>query len=344
MMTNDSLLRRCVDMALAGIHREFPCFFPVVIDAPTNFTRPRDWTPAFYGCYDWHSAVHSHWLLIRWLSITPADDPMAGTVRSALAASFTPENLAGEYRFLSHPQRASFERPYGLAWLLQLTAELRNWTDPISKTWLTDLQPLEQLAVHRFHEWLPRLPAPVRTGEHNQTAFALGLLSDWARVANDLSARELVQSVANRCYATDRNLPLFQEPSGHDFLSPALATADLMRRVLSPDDFSAWLSVAIPGFPVETALRPMPAPTDLRDGKVAHFAGLYFSRAWMLKGIAHGLPANDSRRPGLLNLAQEHLQAGLPMLQSDEYSVTHWVGTYAMYALTMSNNSQPDAA
>ena len=266
--------------------------------------------------------------------MTPPDVPMAARVQSALATSFTPENLAGEYRFLSHPLRVSFERPYGLVWLLQLTAELRKWNDSIARTWLEGLQPLEQLTVRRFHEWLPRLLAPVRTGEHNQTAFALGLLADWARDAADHSTADLVCSTAMRFYSSDCNLPLFLEPSGHDFLSPALATADLMRRVMSPNDFSAWFSTALPGFPHEKTLQPMPAPTDLQDGKAAHFAGLYFSRAWMLNGIACGLPTSDPRRPGLTRLAQEHLDAGIPMLESNEYSVTHWVGTYAMYALT----------
>jgi hypothetical protein len=326
-------LNRCVQMALAGIHREFPCQFPLSLNEPTLFQRPRDWTPAFYGCYDWHSAVHSHWLLVRWLSLGQ-EEPLCSEVRSALAQSFTDENLAAEYRFLSDPARASFERPYGLAWLLQLCAELRQWPDPGAKRWQVALQPLETLAASRFQNWLPKLTVPVRTGEHGQTAFALGLVADWARDAGDSQMTDLVCQTAMRFYAADRDLPIYAEPSGYDFLSPALATADLMRRVISPSAFSDWLSAALPGFPNASTLRPVPAPSDPRDGRMAHFVGLNFSRAWMLDGIMAGLPSDDPRKSDLNQLMHDHLNAGMPMLDCDEYSVTHWVGSFATYALT----------
>lgn len=327
-------IRRCVSMALAGIHREFPCQMPLVFGQPTSIQRPRDWTPAFYGCYDWHSAVHSHWLLVHWLTLSIADEPPAMEVRAALAKNLTAENLLAEHRFFSHPDRASFERPYGLAWLLQLAAELRFLRDPIAATWRTAIEPLEQLAATRFCEWLPKLRSPIRTGEHSQTAFALGLIADWARDVGDFTVTELVRQTALRFYSSDRHLPIQWEPSGHDFLSSSLATADLMRRVLDPESFGDWLSTALPGFPTDSSLRPVPAPADPRDGKLAHFVGLNFSRAWMLDGIASGLPQGDPRRTGFSELAQEHLTAGIPMLDCNEYAVTHWVGSFAMYALT----------
>lgn len=331
---NIPLLQRCADMALGGIHREFPCQLPLMLDEPTEFRRPRELTPAFYGCYDWHSAVHSHWLLIRWLSLELHEPTRNSLVRDALSTSFTAGNLAAEYRFLNYPARTGFERPYGLAWLLQLTSELRTWSDPIASTWLNHFRPLEELAVSRFRDWLPKLPAPIRTGEHSQTAFALGLVADWADYAADKVTAKLVGENALRFHAADRNLPLHLEPSGHDFLSPSLATADLMRRFLEPPAFSDWLSAALPGFPIETRLAPVTLPADVQDGKLAHYAGLNFSRAWMLLGLASGLPSDDIRRPALRQLAQAHVEAGTPMLECNEYSVTHWVGSFAMYALT----------
>jgi hypothetical protein len=328
------LLRRCVEMALAGIHREFPCHLPLMLDASVLVRRPRDLIPAFFGCYDWHSAVHSHWLLVRWLSVSGPDSSESSDVSKALETSFSVDNLVAEHQFLSHPSRAGFERPYGLAWLLQLCAELRTSSHARSQCFASRLLPLEELAARRFREWLPGLQTPVRTGEHGQTAFALGLVFDWARDARDPAMADLLRETALRFYFSDRDLPLHWEPSGYDFLSPSLATADLMRRVLEPTPFADWFSRALPALPSNSPLSPIAIPSDLRDGKVAHFAGLNFSRAWMLDGAAAGLPADDIRRPGLAQLARDHVAAAIPVLDSQEYSVTHWVGSFAMYALT----------
>jgi Protein of unknown function (DUF2891) len=328
------LLRRCVEMALAGIHREFPCHLPLVLDAPTLLQRPRDLVPAFYGCYDWHSAVHSHWLLVRWSSVCGLAVSERSDVCVALETSFSAENLAAEYQFLNHPSRSGLERPYGLAWLLQLCAELRTCPYARAECFASRLAPLEELAARRFREWLPGVQTPVRTGEHGQTAFALGLVLDWARDANSTAVGDLIRETALRLYSSDCDLPLQWEPSAYDFLSPSLATADLMRRVLGPTEFADWLSRALPGLPSNSRLFPIPIPADLRDGKHAHLAGLNFSRAWMLEGTAVGLPAGDVRRQGLARLVQDHLAVAIPVLDCQEYSVTHWVGSFAMYALT----------
>jgi hypothetical protein len=333
-------LQRCATMALDGIQREFPHHFPLVLDGPTTFTRPRDLTPVFYGCYDWHSAVHSHWLLVRLLNVWDEKPGFSesrasqSVILQTLADRFTAEHLAVEFQFLNDPLRTGFERPYGLAWLLQLSAELRASPLTIATEWLRDFEPLEQLAAERFRRWLPRLAGPIRTGEHSQTAFALGLVVDWSRVAGDTNLTALLNDSVLRFYGSDHDLPLRWEPSEHDFLSPALATADVVRRFVSPTAFADWLTGALPGFPEEQTLLPVSLPSDLSDGKVAHCAGLNFSRAWMLDGMASGLPADDLRRPWLERLRDAHLYAGRPALQSDEYAVTHWVGSFAVYALT----------
>jgi Protein of unknown function (DUF2891) len=192
------LLRRCVEMALAGIHREFPCHLPLVLDAPTLLQRPRDLVPAFYGCYDWHSAVHSHWLLVRWSSVCGLAVSERSDVCVALETSFSAENLAAEYQFLNHPSRSGLERPYGLAWLLQLCAELRTCPYARAECFASRLAPLEELAARRFREWLPGVQTPVRTGEHGQTAFALGLVLDWARDANSTAVGDLIRETARQ--------------------------------------------------------------------------------------------------------------------------------------------------
>ena len=205
-------------------------------------------TPAFYGCYDWHSAVHAHWLLVRLLRLFP-NAPFANDARAALSADLTPKNIAGEVAYVENEARVSFERPYGLAWLLQLSAELRTWDDSQGQQWAAALAPLEMLAASKLKSWLPKLHYPIRIGEHDQTAFSFGLMWDWARIADDAEMKGLLADAAERFYRSDRNCPLSYEPSGQDFLSPCLAEADFMRRVLEPEAFAKWLGEFLPQVP-----------------------------------------------------------------------------------------------
>jgi len=330
--TEEAVISRCVELARSGIRREFPCQLPLMLTAAVNFHRPRDVTPVFYGCYDWHSAVHSHWLLVRAVRCFPGA-VWSRDILELLEAQFDPQSLAQEAEFLSAPERTGFERPYGLAWLLQLVAELREWNDPLAQTWCSRFAPLEVIARERMQAWLERLLRPIRTGEHSQSAFAMGLMADYARITGNSPLRSVVQLAAIRCHHEDRSVPMHLEPSAYDFLSPSLASADLMRRVLSRDEFSSWLDRAWSGKSFRTSMIPVQV-SDPRDGKLAHFAGLNFSRTWMAAGIAQGLPADHRARPILEQIAAEHLTAGLPILWSDEYAITHWVGSFAMYAVT----------
>lgn len=330
----EAIVARCVDWALQGIVREFPCQLPMVWIGPYTLSRPRDVTPVFYGCYDWHSAVHNHWLLVRACRLHPAA-AWSSAAHDLLDRQFSPTGLAAEAEFLAAPERVGFERPYGLAWLLRLTAELRTWPTAAAATWLERLLPLEALAVSRFQTWLPQLAAPNRSGEHQQTAFALGFLYDWSRLAQRSEITELVTTCGRRWYIEDEHPPRIEgELAPHDFLSPALAAADLVHRWLPPAAFAEWLIDR--GWDVATAVRwfqPV-AVRDYADGKLAHFAGLNFSRSWMLHALAAGLPSTDPRRHAFSLLAQQHFQAGLEALTRHEYAITHWVGSFALYALT----------
>jgi hypothetical protein len=323
---------RFAGLALKCLHDEYPNHLSLGADRDADIRPPRELTPAFYGCFDWHSDVHGHWLLVRLLRLMP-DAPFAARARNELARSFTAENIAGELRYLQHPGRASFERPYGLAWVLQLSAELREWNDPQAKQWSATLQPLEAEAASRIKSWLPKLHYPIRVGEHDQTAFSFGLIWDWAGVAGDSQMRALLSDAAQRFYVKDRNCPLSYEPSGEDFLSPCLSEADFMRRVFDAKAFSAWLSDFLPGIPRSagnTWLQPS-VVTDRSDPKLAHIDGLNLSRSWMLRGIAHGLPTADPRVPALLAVAAEHGDAALPAVTGEHYEGGHWLGTFAVY-------------
>ncbi len=326
---------RFAKLALACVHKEYPNKISHVLNSDSDVGPPRKLTPAFYGCYDWHSSVHGHWLLVRLIRTFPAAD-FVQPARAALGQSLTAENLAREAAYLRGEGRASFERPYGLSWLLQLVMELQEWNDPQAKSMRENLRPLEQVVLQRLNVWLPKLANPVRIGEHDQTAFALGLILDYARTTADGKLAVLVESKARQFYLADKDCPLSYEPSGEDFLSPCLGEADVMRRVLSSRDFAQWLRTFLPQLSASSKadwLKPVVSP-DPSDPKLAHLDGLNLSRAWMLEGIAAGLSKGDDRLPVLMATAEAHRQAGLAAVTGEHYEGGHWLGSFAVYLVT----------
>jgi len=323
---------RFAQLALDCVHREYPNKIAHVLASDADARPPRTLTPAFYGCYDWHSSVHGHWLLARLAKLFPNAE-FAPRARAALARSLTPANIAAEVEYLRGPGRSSFERPYGLAWLLALAAELRSWDDPQARQWAETLAPLEIESAQRVMAWLPKLQYPIRSGEHSQTAFAFGLMSDWAQVRGDVGMARLLEARARAYYLDDRSCALGYEPSGEDFLSPCIAEADFMRRVLPPAAYADWLARFLPGIP-RNGRADWLTPgivTDRSDPKLAHIDGLNLSRAWMLEGMAHGLPERDKRRAALLAAARAHADAALPAVTGEHYEGGHWLGTFAVY-------------
>lgn len=326
---------RFAKLALACVGKEYPNKISHLMNSDSDVAPPRRLTPAFYGCYDWHSSVHGHWLLAR-LARTFPDGSFVKPAREALRRSLTLENLKQEATYLRASGRASFERPYGLAWLLQLAVELREWDDPQSREMSANLRPLENAAVERLQSWLPKLSYPVRIGEHDQTAFALGLLFDYARATGNEAFMKLIVSKAKEFFLADRNAPLAYEPSGEDFLSPSLGEADVMRRVLSPSEFARWLTEfmpQIPKTPNEDWL-PVAVSPDPSDPKLGHLDGLNLSRAWMLEDILAVLPPDDPRCSALATAADAHRKAGLAAVTGEHYEGAHWLGSFAVYLTT----------
>lgn len=341
---------RFAKLALTCVHQEYPNKLAHVLNGPKDARPPHELTPAFYGCYDWHSAVHGHWLLAR-LARTFPDAPFVAAAKKALGRSLTKKNLEAEVGYLSAPGRVSFERPYGLAWLLQLALELREWDAPEAKAWREALAPLEKAAAARLAAWLPKLSKPIRVGEHDQTAFAFALVLDWARGAGDVAMAQLLGERIATFYGSDRDCPLSWEPSGQDFLSPCMAEADLMRRVLAPPEYATWLTGFLPSIPTipavplspegervgeraATVLLPPAVVTDRADPKLAHLDGLNLSRAWMLEGMVAALPEADPRRPALERTARAHRDAGLAAVTGAHYEGGHWLGSFAVYLVT----------
>ena len=319
---------RFARLALDCVHKQYPNKIAHSLNSAADVKPPRELTPAFYGCYDWHSSVHGHWLLVRLIRLFP-HAPFAGEARTAVAQSLTAANIAQEVKYLEAEGRGSFERPYGLAWLLQLAAELREFDDADARRWSVALRPLEQAVTARIALWLPKLEHPIRTGEHNNTAFSLGLMLDYARVTDQRAFGKLVESRARDYYLKDKGCPLNYEPSGEDFLSPCLAEADAVRRLLAPAEFARWFTAFLGRVDLE--------PThvaDPGDGKLYHLAGLNLTRAWMLEGIVSGLPAADLRRAPLTALAGRLRQTGLDSIVSGHYEGGHWLGSFAVYLVS----------
>lgn len=327
-----ALLIRLARRTLGLIEREYPNAIRLTLRRPpVEAVTPRALYPAFHGCYDWHSSVHSHWQIVRVLRAAdgadPAFDPaFDADARATLDRTLTPEHIATEMRWIA--ERPDFEMPYGMAWLLRLCRELREWDDPGGAAWLHALAPMEAHAIDRFERYCGRMRLPVRGGMHNQSAFSLGLVRD---SVGHPDVHDVIADAARRWFDGDTDIDVRFEPSAADFLSPSLSEADLMRRVLPPDEFVGWLERFAPeGF---DALHPVDV-VDPSDGQLAHWAGLNLSRSWMMSSIAGALPTDHRFVQPLRDSARAHAEVGVPMASHDDYMISHWVPTFAAYLLT----------
>lgn len=330
---------KLVALSLKCVAREYPNKPSDVQSSDADLLPPRRLHPAFFGCFDWHSSVHGHWTLVRILKRFPKL-PEAGRIRAALSASLAPERIRGEVAYFTTENRRLFERPYGWGWLLRLAAELRAFDDTDAKRWAAALLPLERRVVELTLGYLPRLSLPVRAGTHHSTAFALVHVRDYARVAGNQALLAAVDEAARRFFLGDRGCPTDYEPSGEDFVSPCLAEADLMRRVLPPDELGRWLDGFLPPLasPRFQSMRRPPEIRDVKDAKLVHLIGLMFHRAWTLQGLAGALGPGDPRKASLGQLATIHEHEGLRLLFTRDYGGSHWLASFAVYSLSDAGN------
>ncbi|QJB70342.1 DUF2891 domain-containing protein [Parasphingorhabdus halotolerans] len=328
-------------IALDCINKQYPNKISHVLTSRNDVAEPSKLTPVFYGCFDWHSAVHGHWLLTRlWGQNSVAD--MDSEIEAALDANFTADKIKGEVAYFSNEDRKAFERPYGIAWFLQLTAELKEIsvgeTEKAEKAqlWLGRLRPLETIITDRINDWVPKLAYPIRLGTHNQSAFAFGLFLDWARISGNVGMEKLIVDKSLAFHRADKNCPLSYEPSGEDFLSPCLMEADLMRRIMPQQEFAAWLTTFLPNIPKDGSgdWLAIGVVNDPTDGKLVHLDGVNLSRAWALQGIASALPQDDPRVGALIASANLHGNAGEKSVSTPHYSGSHWLASFATYLRT----------
>jgi hypothetical protein len=324
-------------LALKAIRQEYPSKPADVLNSAADVKAPRLMHPAFYGSFDWHSSVHGHWLLVRLLRRFP-DLPEGKEARAALAAHLTAKNLKAEADYFAQPNRQSFERTYGWAWLLKLAEELHGWDDADARAWSRDLKPLADVLVARYLAFLPKQTYPIRSGVHPNTAFGLAFALDYVRAVGHKHLRELIQKRSRDYYARDAGIPAAWEPDGADFFSPSLMEADLMRRVLGAKEFSAWLGRFLPGLDrgePRTLFTPAKV-SDRSDPQIVHLDGLNLSRAWCMRGIAGALPADSPVRKALAESAARHAEVALVHVASGHYAGEHWLASFAVYLLTTS--------
>ncbi len=326
------LADRLADIALGHVAREYPNVLVQVLAEPGDLALPRDLHPMFFGSFDWHSCVHSHWLLARLLRRRP-DGPLAPRIVAHFDHTFTPAKAQGELAYLARPMTGGFERPYGWAWLLKLQAELDAHDGAPGQLWAETLRPLAQAFARRLAAWLPKADYPVRAGVHSNTAFALALSLEYAQAAGDAPLAAIITDKARAWYAGDEDCQAW-EPSGDDFLSPALIEAELMRRILTPAAFRDWFAGFLPrAGRGEPAVLFAPAKvSDRSDGKIAHLDGLNLSRAWCWRGIARALGPEDAASGLARQAAEIHLAASLPHVSGD-YMGEHWLASFALLAL-----------
>ncbi|MCP4538497.1 MAG: DUF2891 domain-containing protein [Chloroflexi bacterium] len=322
-------------LALNCIQREYPNKLSHVMNNPDEVQSPSVLHPAFYGCFDWHSSVHGHWMLVRLIKLFP-NLPEAADIRKALNKNLSKQNLQAEAGYLNQANRKSFERTYGWAWLLKLAEELAGWDDADGTVWSQNLKPLAQAMVDRYFDFLPRQTYPIRTGVHPNTAFGITFALDYARKTGHAGLENLLVETSLTYYKNDQSWGADWEPSGSDFFSPCLIEADLMRRVLPVEDFREWFRLFVPGV-VNGEQKNLLEPaivSDRSDPQIVHLDGLNLSRAWCMVGIASSFLADSPVREMLLQSAFRHAQAGLENVASGEYEGEHWLASFAVYLLS----------
>ena len=331
----DEQVEKFAILTIENIHKQYPNKTGDVLAGPEAVKSPKELHPAFYGCFDWHSSVHGHWMLVRLLKEYP-DHPIADKIRRNVSMNLTEEKMAAEFDYFSADEHKQFERTYGWAWYLKLVSELEQWDDEQGRRWREHLRPLEELLVKRTIDYLPVLSWPIRTGVHADTGFGLAWILDYARVMKNQELENAIIQRAKDYYSADTDYPTRYEPSGQDFFSSCLNEADLMRRVLDENEFAKWFDSYLPTLTEGDGgnlLTPV-SVSDVTDGYIVHLAGLNLSRAWCLEGIAESLPDGDRRVALLRGSSQAHADKGFGYVFSGSYEGEHWLATFAVYLLS----------
>ena len=318
-----------VTLPLECVQKEYPNKLGHTLGEKGDWGEPHELHPAFYGCFDWHSAVHGHWSMVRLLKNFPNLEE-AEHVRNILSENMSQENMAIEVAYFEGKHNRNYERTYGWGWLLKLAEEIHTWDDPLARELEQNMKSLTALIAQKLIDYLPKLVYPVRVGTHTNTAFGLSFAWDYAQTLNDTQLLKAIKERAIHFYASDEGCPLTWEPSGADFLSPCFEEIDLMRRILPKTEFLAWMDSFMPQLKSSEFTVDVAEVGDRADGQLVHLDGLNFSRAWVLYGLAKQYPEDYGH---LNELAHKHVAYSFPNLIGDDYEGGHWLGSFAIYAL-----------
>ena len=323
--------QKLAELPLHCINIEYPNRLSQTLGGDEDLKSPTALHPAFYGCFDWHSSVHGHRSLVSLLKSFPNIND-AETIKQRLLNNISKENIEAEVAYFHGKLNTSYERTYGWAWLLKLAEALHTWNDETARQLEQNLQPLTDLIIEKYIDFLPKLNYPLRVGTHTNTAFGLSFAYDYAETVNNETLKNVIKDRALFFYKDDQNCPITWEPSGSDFLSPCLEEASLMKRLLPIEDYKIWLDNFLPQLKEQNFNIEVGLVSDRTDGHLVHLDGVNFSRAWNLYKIAEGLPEYNHLKP----LANQHINYSLPSIFGDDYMGGHWLGSFAIYALNAS--------
>ena len=321
---------KLAQLPLACVEKEYPNKLHQTLGSAEDLKSPKQLHPAFYGCFDWHSAVHGHWSMVSLLKKFP-NISTAKKIESLLKKNISMKNIELELDYFNGKHNKSWERTYGWAWLLKLAEELHTWDHPLARELESNLKPLTELIADRFEAFLPTLNYQIRVGEHPNTAFGMSFAHDYALAVGDLTFKNLIEQRAIEFFAKDQSCPISWEPGGFDFLSPCLQEMDIMRRVLSKKEFVLWLKRFLPQLTRKNYDLEVGVVSSRDDGKLVHLDGLNFSRAWCFYGLGYQYPQYSH----LINVANKHMQYSLPHVVGDSYEGGHWLGSFVIYSMNM---------
>ena len=323
---------RLSQLPIHCVETQYPYKLGQTIGSSNDLKTPKELHPAFYGCFDWHSAVHGHWSMVSLLKNFP-DIKTQHKLRELLETNISKQNIAIEVEYFHGKLNKSWERTYGWAWLLKLAEELHTWDDPLARELEQNMQPLTELIAQRFAEFLPKLHYPIRVGEHPNIAFGMGFAHDYATTLNDLTLKSVIEKRAKDFFMDDKKCPISWEPGGFDFLSPCLQEMDIMRRVLAEKEFKKWLKKFLPQLSKSNYDLEIGIVSDRTDGKLVHLDGVNFSRAWCLYALGNQYP----KYKHLIKVANKHMNQSMPYVVGDSYEGGHWLASFVIYALNTSN-------